>query len=330
MKKFNHNVTKIKDPNTGEYKGFPAIAGESAYEIAVRLGTFVGTEEEWNNYIKTEREDAIIAVREASDEAISARNTAIENANISTNNAASTSADAAQTGNDRDTAAIYMNRAIDEANKAQDAYNNILTRLGAEPKKWFKTSVEEMNALTGMNQGDVCYVVDFSSGRTAMYFYDTEDMDSDDVNPEWIFLGNAEFIQMNRADLLEILNLSTVALTGDYSDLIGTPNRYSAPIVLDGTGDTVEWDYTQSDTALVTLTEDKPLTITGEYNGAKATLDVYGAKLILDDAVYLKSATYPYLEAIEGEHYHYEFQRIIDKWQVGMMVVAGAEAGESV
>lgn len=54
---------------------------------------------------------------------------------------------------------------------------------------------------------------------------------------------------------------------------------------------------------------------------------MYGAKLVLDDEVYLKSATFPYLEALEGvEHYHYEFQKIIDKWQVGMMVVAGGAA----
>lgn len=64
MKKLNHNITKIKDPTTGQFKGLPAIAGESAYEIAVRLGTFTGTEEEWNNYIKTEREAAVKAVQD--------------------------------------------------------------------------------------------------------------------------------------------------------------------------------------------------------------------------------------------------------------------------
>ena len=64
MKKLNHRVTKIKNPTTGEYEGLSAIAGESAYEIAVRLGTFSGTEEEWNNYIKTERDVAVKTVQD--------------------------------------------------------------------------------------------------------------------------------------------------------------------------------------------------------------------------------------------------------------------------
>lgn len=48
-----------KDPTTGEFIPIAAIAGESAYEIAIRLGTFTGTEEEWNNYIAIERDKAI-------------------------------------------------------------------------------------------------------------------------------------------------------------------------------------------------------------------------------------------------------------------------------
>lgn len=63
MKKLHHNVTKIKDPSTGTYRGLPAIAGESAYDIAVRLGTFSGTEEEWNSYIKTERAEAVQVIQ---------------------------------------------------------------------------------------------------------------------------------------------------------------------------------------------------------------------------------------------------------------------------
>ena len=48
-----------KNPTTGEFVPIAGIAGESAYEIAVRLGTFTGTEEEWNNYIAIERDKAI-------------------------------------------------------------------------------------------------------------------------------------------------------------------------------------------------------------------------------------------------------------------------------
>ena len=58
MKTVKHNVVKIKNPNTQEWEGLPALVGESAYQIAVRLGTFTGTEEEWNNYVKENVERA--------------------------------------------------------------------------------------------------------------------------------------------------------------------------------------------------------------------------------------------------------------------------------
>ena len=51
MKTFNYALTKIKDPKTKQWDNIPAIKGESAYEIAVRLGTFSGTEEDYNNDI---------------------------------------------------------------------------------------------------------------------------------------------------------------------------------------------------------------------------------------------------------------------------------------
>lgn len=62
MKQFNFNVVKVKDPETGQYSGLPAIAGESAYEIAIRLGTFVGTEEEWINMVQANMDNSMPSV----------------------------------------------------------------------------------------------------------------------------------------------------------------------------------------------------------------------------------------------------------------------------
>ena len=53
MKTFNYSTTKIKNPTSGEWESIPALKGESAYETAVRLGTFAGSEEDWNNDIVT-------------------------------------------------------------------------------------------------------------------------------------------------------------------------------------------------------------------------------------------------------------------------------------
>ena len=62
MKTVSYENLYIRDPKTGEITPFMAIRGESAYDIAVKLGTFTGTEEEWNNYIKTERNAALAAI----------------------------------------------------------------------------------------------------------------------------------------------------------------------------------------------------------------------------------------------------------------------------
>jgi hypothetical protein len=58
VKKFVKGV----EPADGEYYMLAMKHGESAYEIAIRLGTFEGTEEEWNNYIAVERDKAIDAI----------------------------------------------------------------------------------------------------------------------------------------------------------------------------------------------------------------------------------------------------------------------------
>lgn len=62
MKTIKHSMLYVRDPKTGQFQSLQAIVGESAYEIAVRLGTFSGTEEQWNNYIKTERDAALVAI----------------------------------------------------------------------------------------------------------------------------------------------------------------------------------------------------------------------------------------------------------------------------
>lgn len=263
-------------------------------------------------------------VLSARDEAITARNTAIENANIAVNKADETEADKQST---------EANKAATEANKQATAENlaesnrilqEQIQMLGTVPMIYAVTTLEELQAFTGAKDGDFGII---QEPRAMLFRYYTTGADGQPLSqPAWQWMTDLN-ITFTRESLLGILNLAGIALTGSYADLQDIPNRYNSPIVLDGTADTITWDYSQSDTALVTLTADKPLTITGDYNGCRGVIDVYGAKLILDDAVYLKSATFPYLEALEGvEHYHYEFQKIIDKWQVGMMVVAGGAA----
>ena len=64
----NLGSAKIRDPKTKQFNPIAGLIGESAYQTAVRLGTFSGTEKEWNDYIKTEREKALEDIRKAGED----------------------------------------------------------------------------------------------------------------------------------------------------------------------------------------------------------------------------------------------------------------------
>lgn len=260
-------------------------------------------------------------------EANSAKNTAIENANISASNADETESDRIEVEQNKNEVAQLKADAEQIKQDTLQAEQRVIQLMSTDTKSYFFATIAERDAATGIRNCDRCSVYE----TRADYIYDTENVDGDEQNPEWIKTSDWDALKTVAWDIITGKpNFATVAITGKYDDLLEIPNRYNSPVVLDGTADIIEWDYSKSDTAIVTMTADKALNISNGYNGCRASLDVYGAKLILDDETYLKSATYAYLEAVEGEHYHYEFQRIIDKWQVGMMVVSGAEAGETV
>ena len=53
LKTFNYSTAKIKNPTSKKWESIPVLQGESAYEIAIKLGTFSGSEEEWNRDVMT-------------------------------------------------------------------------------------------------------------------------------------------------------------------------------------------------------------------------------------------------------------------------------------
>ncbi len=256
------------------------------------------------------------------DQANTAKNTAIEQASTATNKAEETEADRAEVAQAKTD--VEQLKADTDANLKQSAWyvQEQASMLAKVPMIYATVTLEELQAVPNAKEGDFGIIQD---PRGMLFRYVTHDSAGAEITPAWAWMTDLN-IAFNKESLLSILSLPDVAISGEYSDLQGIPNRYQSPIVLDSTGDTITWDYSLSDTAIVTLTADKPLAISNSYNGARASLDVYGAKLVLDDTTYLKAATYAYLEAVEGEHYHYEFQRMADKWLAGMMVVAGGEA----
>lgn len=310
-----------QNAKTSETAAQEAQAGAETAEGQAQL--FAGQARADKETVSADKETVLLA----RDEAISARNTAIENANIATNKADETEADRAEVEHNKNIAGTYMESAIRASEESKDALNQFMSALSSQPKRYYRLSIEEMNAIENPNVDDLCYVVDLANSRTAIYFYDNDDIDGDNVNPEWQFLGNAEFAQMDRSTLLKVLNLATVALTGSYTDLVDIPNRYDSPLVLDGTAETVTWDYAQSDTAIVTLTENKPLAISNPYNGCVAVIQCYGAQLDFSDAsLYNKSATMDYIEPLEAEHITYTLIYNAGKWDVTALPYAGGEA----
>ena len=62
MKTILSKKLTVYNENTGVYDTFDVLRGESAYEAAVRLGLFSGTEEEWLTQISNDRNEAIAEI----------------------------------------------------------------------------------------------------------------------------------------------------------------------------------------------------------------------------------------------------------------------------
>ena len=175
------------------------------------------------------------------------------------------------------------------------------------PTRYFKKSVAEMEAITGAKNGDVCYITNFTDGETAQYIYDTMDIDGDSKNPEWLFLGNLPYLVIDRDTLLGILQLPTVAISGSYPDLTNKPSRYEPFAGLDGTSDTIVWNFSISCNAYVTLSGTKPLQITNISNGAVGVLKVFGGDITLPSNSEPVPPDFDYLPLQDGQYWEYVF-----------------------
>lgn len=175
------------------------------------------------------------------------------------------------------------------------------------PTRYFKKSVAEMEAIIGAKNGDVCYITNFTDGETAQYIYDTMDIDGDLKNPEWLFLGNLPYLVIDRDILLDILQLPTAAISGSYPDLTNKPSRYEPFAGLDGTADTIVWDFSLSCNAYVTLSGTKSLRIINISNGAVGVLKVFGGDITLPSNSEPVPPDFDYLVLQDGQYWEYVF-----------------------
>ena len=180
-------------------------------------------------------------------------------------------------------------------------------RLIANAPAWyFKESVEAMQAIANPKEKDICYILG-DAAKSDVYAYFINDIHGEPLSaPAWVWIGDFVFTSLDKETLLGILQLSTVAVSGEYSDLVNIPKKHSAPVVLDGTGETVIWDYSESENALVTLTENKPIQIHNLYPGAEGKIQVYGGLLEIPEGE--RNPLYGMVEPVVGqEHAVYSF-----------------------
>lgn len=301
-------------------KSIEEVAAKADEYLEKTAGT---TSEEIKAGLQTYFDNEKTAVTTIKDAAVAARNTAIENANLAVNKAEETEADKQST--EANKAATASDKAATEANLAESEriLQEQIQMLGMVPMIYAVTTLDELQAFQGAKEGDFSII---QEPRAMLFRYYTKDINGNDLNPPaWQWMTDLN-ITFTREAILNTLKLADIAISGSYNDLQDIPNRYNAPLVLDGTTETVTWDYTQSDTAVVTLTEPKALDIQNGYNGAVAVLQCYGSALDFSGtATYNKAATLDYLEPLEAEHITYTLIYNAGKWDVSALVYAGGE-----
>jgi hypothetical protein len=198
----------------------------------------------------------------------------------------------------------YKDEAAAIEERVSEAEQRVIALMATDTKSYFFATLAERDAYEGFKHCDRCSVLE----TRADYIYDTRDTDGDTVNPEWIKTSDWDALKTVAWSIITGKpEFAAVATSGSYDDLSDKPAWHRAPVVLNGTGDTVLWDYSLSDAAVVTLTEDKEIEITNLYAGAEGVIQVYGtgALLIPEEQ---QSATFGMLTPIEGqEHATYAF-----------------------
>ena len=184
---------------------------------------------------------------------------------------------------------------------------NMQTSLLATTPTWYmKDSIANMQLITTMKDSDFCIINPTGTTTQSLYRYFTKDINGNNlVTHAWVWISDLSLLQLSKAYLLGILQLPTVATSGSYNDLLNKPNRYESIIVL-ANGN---WDFSLSDYAKLTMTQNTTLAITNVYNGAFGVIEVFGGyTLTLPVNSYEFPPEWNYLTPSINQHYCYSFK----------------------
>lgn len=274
----------------------PSITTESYIEADFDVVYVLNiSKEELQSYVESSKINADTAVA-AKNDAITAKDTAVEQANAASlnkdktdTNVTTTKQLAEQVGTDK----TEVSEMVTESRAILEEQRKL---IGLMPTIYIAQTIEEMRAIANPKEKDICFVL---GDVQSAYMYYTTAIDGTALsNPTWVWLTDIQLVAPSKDYLLNILQLATVATTGSYNDLINKPKRYESFVIVD---DGV-WDYSAADK--IKLTADL-ISIGNVYNGAVG--------LILTDLDITlpenskKAYDYDYMDLPTGGMYQYTF-----------------------
>lgn len=253
------------------------------------------SKEELQSYVESSKINADTAVA-AKNDAITAKDTAVEQANSASlnkdktdTNVTTTKQLAEQVGTDK----TEVSEMVTESRALLEEQRKL---IGLMPTIYIAQTIEEMRAIANPKEKDICFVL---GDVQSAYMYYTTAIDGTALsNPTWVWLTDIQLVAPSKDYLLNILQLATVATTGSYTDLINKPKRYESFVIVD---DGV-WDYSVADK--VKLTADL-VSIGNVYNGAVGLIQTDLDITLPENSK--KAYDYDYMDLPTGGMYQYTF-----------------------
>lgn len=253
------------------------------------------SKEELQSYVQSSKINADTALA-AKNDAVIAKDTAVEQANAASlnkdktdTNVTTTKQLAEQVGTDK----TEVSEMVTESRAILEEQRKL---IGLMPTIYITQTIEEMRAIANPKEKDICFVL---GDVQSAYMYYTTAIDGTALsNPTWVWLTDIQLVAPTKDYLLNILQLATVATTGSYTGLINKPKRYESFVIVD---DGV-WDYSAADK--IKLTADL-VSIGNVHNGAVGLIQTDLDITLPENSK--KAYDYDYMDLPTGGMYQYTF-----------------------
>ena len=268
------------------------------------------SKDELQSYVEQSKTNADTALT-AKNDAVIAKDTAVEQANSASlnkdktdTNVTTTKQLAEQVGEDK----TEVSEMVTESRALLEEQRKL---IGLMPTIYIAQTIDEMRAIANPKEKDICFVL---GDVQSAYMYYTTAIDGTALsNPTWVWLTDIQLVAPSKDYLLNILQLATVATTGSYTDLINKPKRYESFVVVD---DGV-WDYSAADK--IKLTADL-VSIGNVYNGAVGLIQTDLDITLPENSK--KAYDYDYMDLPTGGMYQYTFLYDGSYYNWSRMVIA--------